>query len=387
MSDQAIAQLLELLPVEGPPGGELRVLENIRDLLRKAGVPDKAVVVDRAQAQSEYGGDTGNLIVRLDGHGRGARRLFACHMDTIPNAVGCQPQRQGERIVNGASGRALGGDNRTGCAIVLEAARTLVGLQGDHAPTTLAFLIQEEVGLVGARGLDLQLLGQPAPTLGFNFDGWYLNELITAVIGSERFTIDLTGVEAHAGAYPEEGVSCAVIAARALTELADKGWHGLIEQPAGTGTANLGIIQGGQGSNVVMPQMQILAEARSHDAAFRQTIIDVWRETFTRLAGGVTNVAGASGAVAFGPGPTYEAFALAPDEASLLLAQRVAAELGIAVESVSNNGGMDANWLTAHGIPTVTIGCGQRQIHTPEEWIDLDEFRGACAIAAGLARA
>ena len=32
-------------------------------------------------------------------------------------------------------------------------------------------------------------------------------------------------------------------------------------------------------------------------------------------------------------------------------------------ELAISNGGLDANWLTAHGIPTVTLGCGQRNIH------------------------
>ncbi|MBT6147375.1 MAG: M20/M25/M40 family metallo-hydrolase, partial [Gemmatimonadetes bacterium] len=64
-----------------------------------------------------------------------------------------------------------------------------------------------------------------------------------------------------------------------------------------------------------------------------------------------------------------------------------AAALGIDIQCESNNGGMDANWLTAHGIPTITIGCGQRQVHTPEEWVDLTDFSRACEFARALAEA
>jgi tripeptide aminopeptidase len=49
------------------------------------------------------------------------------------------------------------------------------------------------------------------------------------------------------------------------------------------------------------------------------------------------------------------------------------------------NGGLDANWLTQHGIPTVTLGCGQNAIHTVDEWLDLDEFDCAIRIARHLA--
>ena len=41
--------------------------------------------------------------------------------------------------------------------------------------------------------------------------------------------------------------------------------------------------------------------------------------------------------------------------------------------------------MTAHGIPTVTLGCGQMQIHTTSESLDLAAFDQACAIALDLA--
>jgi tripeptide aminopeptidase len=49
------------------------------------------------------------------------------------------------------------------------------------------------------------------------------------------------------------------------------------------------------------------------------------------------------------------------------------------------NGGLDANWLTVHGIPTVTLGCGQRNIHTVAEELDIAEFHTARRIALRLA--
>jgi tripeptide aminopeptidase len=52
---------------------------------------------------------------------------------------------------------------------------------------------------------------------------------------------------------------------------------------------------------------------------------------------------------------------------------------------VSNDGGMDANWIVAHGIPAVTIGVGQRSVHSPAEWIDLDEFDVVCELMRTVA--
>ena len=39
-----------------------------------------------------------------------------------------------------------------------------------------------------------------------------------------------------------------------------------------------------------------------------------------------------------------------------------------AATCASTNGGLDANWMVRHGIPTVTFGAGQNEIHTVEEW-------------------
>ena len=50
-----------------------------------------------------------------------------------------------------------------------------------------------------------------------------------------------------------------------------------------------------------------------------------------------------------------------------------------------SNGGVDANWLTARGIPTVTLGCGQVDPHTVREALDVERFREACRIALRLA--
>jgi tripeptide aminopeptidase len=50
-----------------------------------------------------------------------------------------------------------------------------------------------------------------------------------------------------------------------------------------------------------------------------------------------------------------------------------------------SNGGLDANWLTARGLPTVTLGCGQRNAHMLGEQLDVAEFEAACRIALCLA--
>jgi tripeptide aminopeptidase len=48
---------------------------------------------------------------------------------------------------------------------------------------------------------------------------------------------------------------------------------------------------------------------------------------------------------------------------------------------------MDANWIVAHGIPAVTLGLGQRQVHGPDEWIALTNFERTCRLITDIATA
>ena len=66
-------------------------------------------------------------------------------------------------------------------------------------------------------------------------------------------------------------------------------------------------------------------------------------------------------------------------------ATRALKALGIEPIYVFSNGGLDANWLDKHGIPTVTIGAGQAEIHTIKEYVNLPEFFEGCRLALLLA--
>ncbi len=384
--NRALDDLLELIPIPGPPACESEVATHIRKQLIDIGIPDSCITTDNAQDQSEYGGDTGNLLVTLDDGDADERWMFSTHMDTVPGAVGTRPRVEGNVITSDVTGKALGGDNRAGCALLLQVARSLVAREGRHRPITLAFFIQEEVGLVGARGMDLEKLGKPAPSLCFNFDGGAPDEIVSAVIGTERFNIHVDGITAHAGARPEQGVNAATIASLAIAELEKTGWNGRIDRSEGKGSANIGAIDGGTGTNVTMPHVHILAEARSHSQPFRRTIIDEWERAFTRAAASVQNSLGASGSVSFSPGPAYEPFSLEADAPVVLAVEQAAQQCGVQTACVTNDGGMDANWIVGHGIPAITLGVGQGNAHTPEEILDLDRFRTACEIAVALAQ-
>ena len=60
-------------------------------------------------------------------------------------------------------------------------------------------------------------------------------------------------------------------------------------------------------------------------------------------------------------------------------------KLNIEPNLIFSPGGLDANWLDKHGIPTVTIGAGQREVHTIKEYVVLSEYIEGCRLAVLLA--
>jgi tripeptide aminopeptidase len=375
--------LLALLAIPGPSLQEAAVLEFIRDRLVEAGAPASALRSDDTHRRSPFGGQAGNLVLRIPGTVVRPRRLLMAHVDTVPLCQGTRPVRRGEWIVPAQASTGLGADDRAGAAATLFAATEILRRGLPHPPLTFLWSVQEEIGLYGARHLRLGLLGRPR--LAFNFDGGSAEKITIGATGGYRMTIHVDGIASHAGNAPEKGVSAVVIAGLAIAELHRQGWHGRIQTADGSGTSNIGVIQGGEATNVVTPQLTLRAEARSHDPTFRKKIVRTIIQAFRQAARSVRNSAGRAGRVRFDGHLDYESFRLPIDEPSVRAAEVAVREVGGQPRLAVSNGGLDANWMTARGIPTVSLGCGQVNPHTTAERLQLSEFHRACRVALRLA--
>jgi len=145
------------------------------------------------------------------------------------------------------------------------------------------------------------------------------------------------------------------------------------------------LFRSGAATNVVTDKATLRAEARSHDRAFRKRIVDAYKKAFTLAAKSVKNHAGRCGRVSFEVSDDYQAFRLNKSDAVVKQAIATLASLGQTPNPRIINGGLDANWMYAHGIPTVTHGVGQHDIHTVNETLNLKEYMAGCAIALALA--
>ena len=76
---------------------------------------------------------------------------------------------------------------------------------------------------------------------GFNYDGGAPAELYVGALGADRWRAHVHGISSHAGCHPDHGVSAALIASRAIADVAARGFFGKIVQGKHRGTSNVGI--------------------------------------------------------------------------------------------------------------------------------------------------
>lgn len=399
-SAAALERLLRLLSVPGVTGQEEVIAQTLVDMLREVGVPADAISFDDVHQHIPEPTPVGNLIVRLPAqgvrsassktHASAGPLLFVAHMDTVPLCLGAEPKVDGRRIVNVHEGRtALGGDNRTGCAVLVTLVAELIRQRLPHPPIVLLFTVREESGLYGARYFVPANSG--GAVMGFNIDGCRAAELTIGAIGADRWTVDIYGKAAHAGVAPDKGISAAMIVALAMQDVFRNGWWGKIVKEGREGTSNIGYIgdaagrSAGNATNVVTDYVLVKGESRSHDAQFVREITHAYQQAFQRAARKVKDADGRTGRIVFQSRLDYLPFRL-PEQAPVVQhALRAARAIGLIPTLRITNGGLDANWLVKHGIPTVTFGAGQNEIHTVNEYVDLDEFDQACRLALALA--
>jgi tripeptide aminopeptidase len=387
-SEEAIGLLMRFLAVEGVTGREDAIGREVSQALLEAGVPKRAISFDKANKKIPLPTQTGNLIVQLPGTVPGRRRMLMTHLDTVPLCAGAKPKRENGRIVP-AGATALGADNRTGVACLVNALRVLLRQRLSHPPLTFLFTVREESGLWGARFVDPATLGKPAEA--FNFDGRSPAELTIGAVGALRWEVEIFGKAAHAGVYPDRGISATMVAAIALAGVQQEGWFGKVKKGKLEGTSNVGSFGGedgrsaGQATNVVTDYVHIYGESRSHDTRFAGTITKMYKQAFADAARKIHDHRDKPARVRFQTRRDYYPFKLAAAAPVVAHASEAVERIGLQPELRVTNGGLDANWMVRHGIPTVTFGAGQHNPHTLEEYVDLSEFLDGCRLALALA--
>src|SRR6202049_1200209 len=344
-------------------------------LVRALGELGASVRVD--DAASKVQGNTGNVIASFPATGSGAPLLLSAHMDVVPPGASVKPIREADRIRSDGT-TILGGDDKTGLTIILEVLRTITEHDTHHGPIEVAFTICEEIGVLGARHLDYGAIQSKEAIV---LDSSQASQLVTAAPSSDHFSITVHGLEAHAGMCPENGISAVRVAAEAIAAMP----LGRVDAQT---TTNVVIAAGPTATNVVPNLCVVRGEARSLRDERLDEVMRSIRTAFADAAARATITLNGEPRRAWIEGQgerEYHSFQIPADAAAVQLVMRAARRLGATVETVTIGGGSDANVFNKHGITSVNLGTGMRDIHTVNEWIDLADFyRSAEIVLEGI---
>lgn len=391
-ADSANSLLMRLLACPGVTGEESPIAELIKNEIASAGVPLTSILQDDAHKKMGMASACGNVWAYLNGTRSGPPLVFSTHMDTVPLCRGAVPVLNPiDRVIRPASTTALGGDNRTGCAVLINLIQVLCGSNQSisHPPLIFLFTVREESGLHGARHLDPSWFR--GATIGFNVDGGAPGRLVIGAVGAQRWEAEISGIASHAGVHPDKGVSATLIMALALAEVRSLGFFGKVSRDGREGSSNVGIVSGrgggavGEATNVVTDFASIRGESRSTDPKLVDEITDAYRRAFQNAVNQVRTTDGRMGSCQFNDRVEYDAFRLPEDHEVVKRAISAGNRLGIKTALEVSRGGLDANWLVRHGLNSLTFGAGQHEIHTVNEFVSLDEFHEGCRLAIALA--
>src|ERR671928_852182 len=112
--------LLELVQIDSISREERDVAQRIKRACEELGAE---VFID--DAGEKVGGNTGNVIARFPGTIPGAETIMmSAHMDTVVPGEGVKPIVEGD-IIRSDGTTVLGGDDKSGCAVIIETIRCL----------------------------------------------------------------------------------------------------------------------------------------------------------------------------------------------------------------------------------------------------------------------
>nr|WP_320050408.1 M20/M25/M40 family metallo-hydrolase [uncultured Desulfuromonas sp.] len=323
--------------------------------------------VDIDDTASAIGGESGNLIARFSGqHSSAPSLLLSAHMDTVSPAEGVQPVLE-NGVFRSAGETILGADDKSGIAEIIEAICVLKENNLPHPPLEVVITVCEEVGLLGAKHLDVSSL---SARYGLVLDTSGVGSVAHMAPCANKLRFLIEGVESHAGLDPEHGISAIQVAAKAIATMN----LGRIDEQT---TANIGIIHGGQATNIVPRHVQLLGEARSFDeqALQQQTehMIDCLRQAADAM---VVEIHGEPTQAqltteVLGDYPLMNV----PLDAPVLQRLCAAAErLGQPLNVGRSGGGSDANLLNQYGIQTVNLASGMQKVHSVNEFVLVDDL-------------
>lgn len=343
--------LIDLIKIDSPTGEEDAIDAHLSNILANLGA---AVRHD----------DYGNLVATLPGsNGAGDQTpvMLSAHMDTVDPGRGIKPMLDADGETLRSDGTTiLGGDCKAGIAIVLEGLTSAIEEGSPRRPVQVVFSRAEEGGLNGARNLDFSLVHAK---VGIVFDGeGPVSRICVGAPAQNIVQANISGVAAHAGLEPENGVSALLVAANILTRLP----LGRIDHET---TSNIGLLHGGLKRNIVPEHAYLDGELRSRNQAKLENYTAEFQRAFDQVATMYPKAA-----IDLNIWSQYRAYDVSDGDPALADIARAVHAVGLTPTMETTGGGSDANVFFEHGIVALPVGIGVRDFHTTRETANISEI-------------
>lgn len=364
-NDRLVQNFLTLGLIDGIHGKESDVAREMTVRFDALGMESR---ID--DAGSTFGGNSGNIHARLKGTVDVQPVLLCAHMDTVQSTKNLKHVLKNGTIATDGT-TILGGDDRSGLAIILEILQTLHDEKIPHGPIEVLCTVCEEAGMHGAKFVKRSDFSAP---FGFVFDcqaspGNYIVEAPAAV----SFKAVVHGRSAHAAVSPEKGIHAIEIASKSIAALKLGRWDQ-------TGMMNIGTIHGGTSINVVPDVVEITGETRNANEEKLKYQIEYIKKAFHNAA------SDAGGTVELTFVEKYGGYQFTDENPMIRIASAAIREAGLEPTPLKYAGGSDANVLNKNGIPMLNLGVGFKNAHSFQEYIAVEDLITTARIGLNLVR-
>ncbi len=325
--------------------------------------------------QTQYGD---NLIATHKGSNPGGPRLLLIgHIDTVFSEG--EAARRPFKVTRSAGKTIATGpgvlDMKSGVLIGMYGLRLLIEVQeANYQSATFICNSDEEIGSPGSRPLIRELARQADAVLVFE-PGRAEETVVSSRRGCGQYRVEVQGLSAHAGVEPQRGRNAILELSYQVQKM--QALNGTV---AGT-TLSVGIIRGGERTNVVPDYAYFDMDVRASDQKAARALEAAMRQVTTqnKLQGTTITLSGSILCQPFERNQTNERL--------VQLVREAGSALGLKIQDVGSGGASDANTTAAMGIPTLDgLGAGGGLAHNPGEFIELDYLPTRIALVSGLIR-
>ena len=350
-----VESFVELVKIDSISREEKNLADFLIEKLEDLGLE---VIVDQAGEKAKS--NCGNIIARFKGNIKEATPImFSAHMDTVVPGKNINPLCDGEKIVSDGK-TILGADDKAAIAALLESLHIIKEKNISHGDIEIVFSICEEIGLKGAKNLDISELNAQ---MAFVLDaGGRVGKINTTAPSQNSLEIIIHGKSAHAGSNPEEGINAIQVAGFALSRMK----LGRIDEET---TTNIGVISGGNATNIVPDKVTLKGEVRSR----KEEKLEKYTEKLKQIIEDTAQEFKAKTEVKISK--EYHCYNLSPDDQVVNISIKAAKDMGLQPLLCPSGGGSDANVFNKKGFPSVVLAVGMEKVHTLEEYILIKELK------------